>query len=37
MGWEVKIALSCQSEYGLIESSAKIGIIFYWRVTGAVF
>ena len=25
MGWEVKIALSCQSKYGLIESSAKIG------------
>ena len=28
MGWEVKIALSCQSKYGLIESSAKIGIFF---------
>ena len=23
MGWEVKIALSCQSKHGLAESSAK--------------
>ena len=25
MGWEVKIALRCQSKHGLAESSAKIG------------
>ena len=23
MGWEVKIALGCQSKHGLVESSAK--------------
>ena len=28
MGWEVKIALHCQSKHGLAESSAKTKKIF---------
>ena len=30
MGWEVKIALSCQSKHGLVGSSAKTRN-FLWR------
>ena len=37
MGYEVKNPLMAQSEYGLMESSVKIGNFFYWRVTGALF
>ena len=37
MGKEVKNPLRAQSKYGLMESSAKIGIFFYCRVTGALF
>ena len=35
MGWEVKIALGCQSKHGLAESSAKNKKIFYGGITGA--
>ena len=36
MGWEVKIALSCQSKHGLAESSAKTKKFFTGGgVTGA--
>ena len=28
MGWEVKIALGCQSKHGLAESSAKTRKVF---------
>ena len=34
MGWEVKIALSCQSKHGQAESSAKTRK-FFTGVTGA--
>ena len=37
MGWEVKIALSCQSKHGLVGSSAKTRKIFDGGVTGALF
>ena len=35
MGWEVKIAVGCQSKHGLAESSAKTIKFFYGEVTGA--
>ena len=35
MGWEVKIALGCQSKHGLAESSAKTRKFFTGGVTGA--
>ena len=35
MGWEVKIALSCQSKHGLVGSSAKTRKFFDGGVTGA--
>ena len=34
MGWEVKIALSCQSKHGLVGSSAKTRKFFTGEVTG---
>ena len=37
MGEEIKNPLRAQSKYGLMESGAKIGNFFYWRVTGALF
>ena len=35
MGWEVKIALGCQSKNGLAESSAKTRKFFTGGITGA--
>ena len=35
MGWEVKIALSCQSKHGLVGSSAKTRKFLIGGFTGA--